>query len=90
MYFDPIPPPKPTFLPLQKLDEVWFKQGDFELVVNYHRELTLEERDLVLTTVCKQLDQRRLKANTQLQLEEVDFQEALRLLVDSLSRLSAQ
>jgi len=82
-------PPKITLLTIQKEDEMKFKQAEFELVVTYYRLLTKPERAEVEATVCKQLGQRRLKANTQLQLAQGDFQQALKLLVGSLSRLSA-
>ena len=83
------PPPKIILLKPQKPDEMRFKQAGCELIVTYYRELSPEEKGLVRETVYKQLDQRRLAANTQLQLKQGDFQVALKLLVDSLDRLSA-
>ena len=53
MYTIPIPLPPITMLSVQKPDEMKFKQGEFELIVNYYRKLTPEEQGLVSTTVCK-------------------------------------
>jgi len=80
--------PKPTLLTIQHETTIYFRQGEFLLLLTTTRNLTQKEAAAVQETVSAQLRRKKLKANVRLPLEDGNFQDALSVLTAALGRLT--